>query len=133
MTALVSFDRVFEVLDLKPMIDEKPSAVLLAESAKAPRIEFDHVTFRYPGADEVSLASLESIARAGTDNGPSREVLQDVSFVAEPGQLVALVGPSGAGKTTITQLVSRLYDVTGASLPLRDPDVTAPPPPPPST
>jgi ATP-binding cassette subfamily B protein len=114
MTALVSFDRVFEVLDLKPMIDEDPAAKPLRaqadEGGAAPQVEFDHVTFRYPSAKEVSLASLESIARA--DASPGKTVLRDVTFTAAPGQLIALVGPSGAGKTTITQLVSRLYDVT---------------------
>jgi ATP-binding cassette subfamily B protein len=107
MTALVSFDRVFEVLDLPPMVDNKPGAVPLPEGAAT--IEFDGVSFRYPRADEVSLASLESVAVL--DAAPSNEVLHNVSFRAEPGQLVALVGPSGAGKTTITALVSRFYDV----------------------
>ncbi|HEV7931545.1 MAG TPA: ABC transporter ATP-binding protein [Actinomadura sp.] len=123
MTALVSFDRVFEVLDLKPMIDERPGArplPVLAVGA-APKIEFDHVTFRYPAADEVSLASLESIAR--TDTSPSREVLRDVTFTAAPGELVALVGPSGAGKTTITSLVSRLYDTTAGAVRIAGQDV----------
>ena len=113
MTALVSFDRVFEVLDLKPLIAEKPDAVPLraAEGAAAPDIEFDRVSFRYPRASEVSLASLESIALPVPEqDGPGQPVLRDISFTAPPGQLTALVGPSGAGKTTITALVSRLYD-----------------------
>ncbi|WP_433191126.1 ABC transporter ATP-binding protein [Actinoallomurus sp. CA-150999] len=124
MTALVSFDRVFEVLDLKPMIDEKPDADPLTanddpESADdggdaAPAIEFDDVVFSYPAASEVSLASLESIARA--DTAPAREVLHGVTFRVEPGTMTALVGPSGAGKTTITQLVSRLYDVSDGAV-----------------
>ncbi|MBC6467671.1 ABC transporter ATP-binding protein [Actinomadura alba] len=123
MTALVSFDRVFEVLDLEPMVDEKPGARPLPAPADgtAPRIEFDHVTFRYPAADEVSLASLESIAR--TDTAPGHEVLHGVSFTAEPGRMVALVGPSGAGKSTITHLVSRLYDVTGGTVRIAGQDV----------
>ena len=128
MTALVSFDRVFEVLDLKPLIRDREEARALAESrspatslTKAPSIEFDHVRFAYPAADEVSLASLESIAR--TDTSPSREVLHDVDFRAEPGQLVALVGPSGAGKSTITHLVSRLYDVSGGAVRIGGADV----------
>ncbi|MFG1853029.1 ABC transporter ATP-binding protein [Actinomadura geliboluensis] len=128
MTALVSFDRVFEVLDLKPLIRDREDARALGESrppatspAKAPSIEFDHVRFAYPAADEVSLASLESIAR--TDTSPSREVLHDVDFRAEPGQLVALVGPSGAGKSTITHLVSRLYDVSGGAVRIGGADV----------
>jgi ATP-binding cassette subfamily B protein len=152
MTALVSFDRVFEVLDLKPLIADQPGAVPLRRTAvastavastavastavgstavgstavgstavgstggnggtsAAPAIEFDHVSFRYPAASEVSLASLESIAVKvhERDTGPD-DVLHDVSFTAPSGQLTALVGPSGAGKTTITHLVARLYD-----------------------
>lgn len=107
MTALVSFDRVFEVLDLPSTVQEKPGAVAL--SPHASRVEFDHVAFTYPRADEVSLASLETVSRvASKENG---QVLHDITFVAEPGQMIALVGPSGAGKTTITHLVARLYDV----------------------
>ncbi|MGK5550274.1 ABC transporter ATP-binding protein [Actinomadura kijaniata] len=122
MTALVSFDRVFEVLDLKPLIDDGPDARPLDGAAQAaPAVEFDHVSFRYPAAEEVSLASLESIARA--DAAPSREVLRDVTFTAGPGQLVALVGPSGAGKSTITHLVSRLYDVTAGAVRIGGRDV----------
>ena len=107
MTALVSFDRVFEVLDLPSLIQEKPDAIALP--ADASRLEFDHVAFTYPRADEISLASLETVARTESrDSGP---VLHDVSFTAEAGQMIALVGPSGAGKTTVTHLVARLYDV----------------------
>ena len=115
MTALVSFDRVFEVLDLEPLIKEKPDAVALPRTLpgtdEAPDIRFDHVSFRYPTAAEVSLASLESIAlKAPERMDAAQGVLHDVSFTAPAGQLTALVGPSGAGKTTITQLVSRMYD-----------------------
>ncbi|HME63643.1 MAG TPA: ABC transporter ATP-binding protein, partial [Streptosporangiaceae bacterium] len=117
MTALVSFDRVFEVLDLKPLIAERPDAVVLparaqsADGLVAPEIEFDDVSFRYPSASEVSLASLESIAlRAPERPASAAGVLHDVSFRAPSGQLTALVGPSGAGKTTITALAARLYD-----------------------
>ena len=119
MTALVSFDRVFEVLDLPPMIADKPDARPIP--AGPARIEFDHVDFRYPNADEVSLASLESVAVL--DPTVSSQVLFDVSFTAEPGQLVALVGPSGAGKTTISQLLPRLYDVRSGSIRINGLDV----------
>ncbi|MGD0440251.1 MAG: ABC transporter ATP-binding protein [Acidimicrobiales bacterium] len=119
MTALVSFDRVFEVLDLPPLIAERPGAVALARGPVA--VEFDHVDFSYPTAEEVSLASLESVAVL--DQTPSSQVLHDVSFCAEPGQLVALVGPSGAGKTTISYLVSRLYDARSGAVRLNGIDV----------
>jgi ATP-binding cassette subfamily B protein len=135
MTALVSFDRVFEVLDLKPLIDEKPDAVPLpaaqasagsgvAGNGSAPAIEFDDVSFRYPKASEVSLASLESIALAGTERGDAGQLILDhVSFRAAPGRLTALVGPSGAGKTTITHLVSRLYDAGSGTVRIGGTDV----------
>jgi ATP-binding cassette, subfamily B, bacterial len=120
MTALVSFDRVFEVLDLKPLIAEKPDAATLPRGtgtgssgpdALAPEIEFDDVSFRYPSASEVSLASLESIALPAPERSDAGAgVLHEVSFRAPPGKLTALVGPSGAGKTTITALAARLYD-----------------------
>jgi ATP-binding cassette subfamily B protein len=120
MTALVSFDRVFEVLDLKPLIEDKPGAVPLVVAGQdngsgpggpAADIVFDHVSFRYPSPSEVSLASLESIALPQPERtDASLGVLHDVSFTAPAKHLTALVGPSGAGKTTITNLVSRLYD-----------------------
>ena len=110
MTALVSFDRVFEVLDLPPAIADRPGAAELPTPlGDGATVEFDNVGFRYPTAAEVSLASLESVAVL--DQVPEKQVLHDVSFRIEPGQLVALVGPSGAGKTTISQLVTRMYDV----------------------
>jgi ATP-binding cassette, subfamily B, bacterial len=111
MTALVSFDRVFEVLDLKPLIEDAPDAHALPASKNAPDIDFSRVSFRYPTAAEVSLASLESIALPVAERTDANaEVLRDVSFRAPAGKLTALVGPSGAGKTTITHLVARLYD-----------------------
>jgi ATP-binding cassette subfamily B protein len=119
MTALVSFDRVFEVLDLKPMVAEDPDARPVPGGPVT--IEFDDVQFRYPAAEEVSLASLESVARP--DTGPSQEVLKGVAFTARPGELIALVGHSGAGKTTITSLVSRLYDVNGGAVRVNGVDV----------
>jgi ATP-binding cassette subfamily B protein len=112
MSALVSFDRVFEVLDLKPMVADAPDAVELPRDARS--IEFDDVHFSYPTAKDVSLASLEDVAVL--DSGTSPEVLHGVSFRADPGEMVALVGPSGAGKTTISQLVPRIYDVTGGQV-----------------
>ncbi|MDX3117829.1 MULTISPECIES: ABC transporter ATP-binding protein [Streptomyces] len=107
MSALVSFERVFEVLDLKPLIEERPDAREVPEGPVS--VEFDDVRFGYPSADKVSLASLEEVAALDTRGG--EEVLHGLSFRADPGQTVALVGSSGAGKSTIAQLLPRLYDV----------------------
>ncbi|GAB4106456.1 ABC transporter ATP-binding protein [Micromonospora taraxaci] len=119
MSALVSFERVFEVLDLKPLILDKADARPLPEGPVA--VEFDGVRFGYPSADKVSLASLEDVAKLDTRGG--EEVLHGVSFRAEAGQMVALVGSSGAGKSTIAQLVPRLYDVEDGAVKLADVDV----------
>jgi ABC-type multidrug transport system fused ATPase/permease subunit len=119
MSALVSFERVFEVLDLKPLISERPGAGRVPDGPVS--VEFDHVHFAYPSADKVSLASLEEVANLDTRGGV--EVLHDVSFRAEPGQVVALVGSSGAGKSTTAQLVPRLYDVDRGAVRLAGVDV----------
>ncbi|MFC4123871.1 ABC transporter ATP-binding protein [Nocardia rhizosphaerae] len=119
MAALVSFERVFEVLDLKPLIEDAPGAVHVPDGPVA--VELDAVNFGYPSADKVSLASLEDVATLDTRGGV--EVLHEVSLRAEPGQLVALVGSSGAGKSTIAQLVSRLYDVDSGAIRLNGADV----------
>lgn len=108
MTALVSFERVFEVLDLEPFVTEKPDAAQIGAGPAS--VEFTNVSFRYPTAAEVSLASLESVARTGSRR--DEPVLHDISFIVQPGRMTALVGSSGAGKTTITQLIARLYDTT---------------------
>jgi ATP-binding cassette, subfamily B, bacterial len=119
MTALVSFERVFEVLDLKPLVAERPDAVELP--AGPLDVELADVHFRYPSADEVSLASLEQVSVA--DRAAGEEVLHGVSLRAAAGELLALVGPSGAGKTTITSLVARLYDPSSGVVRLGGVDV----------
>lgn len=121
MTTLVSFERVFEVLDLEPMISESAGARPLPAGPTA--VELDQVSFRYPSAAEVSLASLESIDSDRLSAERGEMLLHDVSFRIEPGQMVALVGPSGAGKTTIASLVTRLYDATGGRVLLAGTDV----------
>jgi ABC-type multidrug transport system fused ATPase/permease subunit len=119
MGALVSFERVFEVLDLQPLISDKPTARKLPAGPVS--IEFDDVRFSYPSADKVSLASLESVAELDTRGGI--EVLHGISFHAAPGEMVALVGSSGAGKSTIAQLIPRLYDVDSGAIRLSGVDV----------
>ena len=119
MTSLVSFERVFEVLDLQPMVVDKADARTL--TGRELEVGFDKVSFSYPRADEISLASLESTARAEVvDSG---EILHEVSFTAEAGTITALVGPSGAGKTTISGLLPRLYDVSTGSININGVDI----------
>jgi len=119
MTALVSFERLFEVLDIVPMIQEDADAVDVPRGRGS--VSFEHVSFTYPSAEEVSLASLESVAVL--EAGARNEILHDVSFTVEPGHMVALVGPSGAGKTTISMLVPRLYDVSAGTVRIGGVDV----------
>jgi ABC-type multidrug transport system fused ATPase/permease subunit len=119
MSALVSFERVFEVLDLPPLVAEPTDPVPLPDGALS--VEFDAVRFGYPAADKVSLASLEDVAQLDVRGG--EQVLHDVSFRAEPGQMIALVGSSGAGKSTMAQLLPRLYDVDAGSVRLGGVDV----------
>jgi ATP-binding cassette subfamily B protein len=127
LTALVSFDRVFEVLDLKPLITDPPEATALPAAGNgngsAPPVEFERVCFRYPAASEISLASLESIALPMRESAGKPLVLRDVSFAAPAGKLTALVGPSGAGKTTITHLVPRLYDPSSGTIRIGGQDI----------
>ena len=125
LTALISFERVFEVLDLAPAIADRPGAVDLAEPEG--KIVFDHVWFRHPAASAVSIPSLETMT--GTTDGPqplagaSAWILRDLSFTVEPGETVALVGPSGAGKTTIAMLVARIHDVSQGTVSVDGHDV----------
>jgi ABC-type multidrug transport system fused ATPase/permease subunit len=119
MAALVSFERVFEVLDIKPLIAEKSDATQVPGGPVS--VEFDDIRFGYPAADKVSLASLEEVASLDTRGG--EEVVHGISFKAEPGQLIALVGASGAGKSTIASLVPRLYDVDSGAVRLSGQDV----------
>ncbi len=119
MTALVSFERVFEVLDLAPMIVDRADAQPL--TSRSVDIEFKQVSFTYPRADQISLASLEAAAKPETiDSG---EVLKDISFTAAAGTMTAIVGPSGAGKTTISALLPRLYDVTSGAITFNGRDI----------
>jgi ATP-binding cassette subfamily B protein len=113
LTALVSFERVFEVLDFPPLISDRPGAVDLVEPTG--HVEFDHVWFRHPAGAVSSLASLEE-ANVTSDADESDWILRDVSFAVKPGELVALVGPSGAGKTTSALLVPRIYDVSAGEV-----------------
>lgn len=119
MSAVVSFERVFEILDLKPLIREKENPAPVPQGPLG--VEFDDVTFAYPTADKVSLASLEDVAVLDSRGG--EDVLHSVSFRVEPGQTVALVGSSGAGKSTIAQLLSRLYDVDSGAVRFSGTDV----------
>ncbi|WP_099038634.1 ABC transporter ATP-binding protein [Mycobacterium neglectum] len=118
-TALVSFERVFEVLDLVPLIGERPDAGTVPDGPVT--VEFDSVRFSYPAADKVSLASLEEVAELDDRGGD--EVLHGISFTARPGQMVALVGSSGAGKSTTAALLARLYDVDSGAVRLNGIDV----------
>jgi ATP-binding cassette subfamily B protein len=119
MTALVSFERVFEVLDLIPMVRDKADAKRLESGALA--IEFKNVHFTYPRAEEISLASLESVAKP--EMVQSGEILRGISFSAPAGTMTALVGSSGAGKTTISSLLARLYDVTSGQILINNHDI----------
>ncbi|WP_438472172.1 ABC transporter ATP-binding protein [Rhodococcus erythropolis] len=119
MSALVSFERVFEILDLAPLITEKPDARTVPQGPVS--VEFKNVTFAYPSADKVSLASLEEVAILDTRGG--EDVLHNLSFRTEAGQMVALVGTSGAGKSTVAQMIPRLYDIDSGSVELGGVDV----------
>ena len=119
MSSLVSFERIFEVLDLQPMVREKPNAVLLGQGSA--EIEVKNLRFSYPRADEISLASLESVAKKEIIE--SGEILKGISFTANAGTLTAIVGPSGAGKTTLSSLLPRLYDVTDGSIAINGVDI----------
>ena len=119
MTALVSFERVFEVLDLTPMVRDRADAIDVADGPLS--LDFDSVRFSYPRADEISLASLESAAKP--EMIESGEILAGISFNSPAGTLTALVGPSGAGKTTISSLIPRLYDVTSGSIKINGKDL----------
>jgi ATP-binding cassette, subfamily B, bacterial len=123
VTALVSFERIFEVLDTKPSIVDSPGAKTIASADMAGTLRFDSVSFRYPAPSEVSVASLEAGGGGPLPTDPSDWILRDVSFVAVPGTVTAIVGPSGAGKSSLISLIPRLYDVTGGTVSIDGHDV----------
>ena len=120
MTALVSFERVFEVLDAPVAITDRPRAIDIVKPLG--NIEFDHVAFRYPPGASVSIASLE-LAGVMQGSDPDTDVLVDVSLRVDAGSTVAIVGTSGAGKTTLAMLIARMYDVTSGVVRLDGNDV----------
>jgi ATP-binding cassette subfamily B protein len=119
MTSLVSFERIFEVLDLEPMVQESADAKKL--DAGPASIAVRDIHFSYPRADEISLASLESVAK--NEVADTGEIIKGISFIADPGTLTAIVGPSGSGKTTLSALIPRLYDVTSGSIEINGKDI----------
>ena len=121
LTALVSFERCFEVLDAPHAIREADDARPLPSPVRG-AMSFEDVWFRYPAGADVSIASLEAEGTVLSDE-PSEWVLRGVSFSAAPGTMTALVGPSGAGKTTMSMLVPRLYDVTAGAVRIDGVDV----------
>jgi len=122
-SSMALFDRIFEYLDLDHEIEDSPDAVAIPPGRVLGRVELDGVWFRYetPAGERAGPVSPSDLELA--NEAPREWTLEDVSLTIEPGQLAALVGPSGAGKTTMTYLVPRLYDVQRGAVKIDGVDV----------